>query len=171
MACTQRAGRVRTMVSDDGGRRRRRRISRSRPAAAAHILLYMLACCSWHGCQASFSGSLANSMASGSGRGASHETCYARHHAYHYSGICFAGVWGLPLRSSFTARPRETKRRFKPQETCGGARSKGMVTTTMMGTTRAKRGAAGRPSSRKGVGKKVRRILEPASPAEVGLPT
>ncbi|CAN0379935.1 unnamed protein product, partial [Laminaria digitata] len=36
----------------------------------------------------------------------------------------------------------------------------------MMGTTRAKRGATGRPLSRNGVGKKVRRILDPASPAE-----
>ncbi|CAM9562748.1 unnamed protein product [Scytosiphon promiscuus] len=36
-----------------------------------------------------------------------------------------------------------------------------------MNTTRAKRGAAGRPKPKNGVGKKVRRILEPASPEEV----
>ena len=39
--------------------------------------------------------------------------------------------------------------------------------TIVQATTRGKRGASGRPLKRKGVGKKVRRILEPASPAEV----
>eukprot|EP00752_Nemacystus_decipiens_P008520 g7609.t1 len=36
----------------------------------------------------------------------------------------------------------------------------------LMGTTRSKRGVASRPRSKNGVGKKVRRILEPASPEE-----
>lgn len=42
----------------------------------------------------------------------------------------------------------------------------------MMGTTRAKRTSGrGRPTKTHGVAKKVRRILEPASQAEVGVPS
>lgn len=39
----------------------------------------------------------------------------------------------------------------------------------MLASTKAKRLTPGRPSQRKGVGKKARRILEPASPEEVSV--
>lgn len=49
----------------------------------------------------------------------------------------------------------------------GGRRRSSSSRSMVMSTTRSKRGISGKPRSKNGVGKKVRRILEPASREEV----
>ncbi|CAN0591644.1 unnamed protein product, partial [Laminaria digitata] len=83
---------------------------------------------------------------------------------------CFvAGVRAIPTHRIFNARTCGENRLVQARERHRVAIDRWSVrdgVVTMMGTTRANRGATGRPASRNGVGKKVRRILDPASPAE-----
>lgn len=143
------------------------------------MFLLALACCCWRECRA-----LLSRTASGASYGrfvveSTSNTLAATGLARippppcQTSEVCFVtGGGGISThRRGFTStNALDVNWRVKTQgghrvvsDTCCERRGGGIL----MGTTRAKRGATGRPASRNGVGKKVRRILDPASPAEV----
>lgn len=148
------------------------------PAGAARVFLLALACCCWLECRASLSkttGGSRDRFAVESTTSTSVSTGPARSPPCQTSGVCFvAGVRGIPNHRRFNARACGENRLVQARERLRVTIDRWSVrdgVVTMMGTTRAKRGATGRPASRNGVGKKVRRILDPASPAEVRRPS
>ena len=147
---------------------------RPTPAVFSLVLLLALVCCCWRECRASLSRTTGGSrgrFAVESTTSASVSTGPARSPPCQTSGMCFTTrVSGVSTHIIFSTNARGANRLVQARErhrvTIDTSSVRGGV-VTMMGTTRAKRGATGKPASRNGVGKKVRRILDPASPAEV----
>lgn len=143
-------------------------MARPRPERSVRFILSLLACCCCaHGrCQASSSGPAhVTAVAQGTLTRQQH-----RQHAPHQqqalgrsssSGTCFI-PGGLSSPRAGAGRIRRSGGRSD-----GGHRRSNSGRSMVMNTTRTKRGVAGRPKSKNGVGKKVRRILEPASREEV----
>lgn len=130
--------------------------------AVAHAFAVCIVASCSHGCRSSTTAAVVGWSASFTA--ASSSVVYTPHTRYHSSALCFVGGGGSSVRSrSSTLVAGGMERRLTLQEESCSSSSKAV----MMGPARGKRGATGRPASRNGVGKKVRRILEPASPAEV----
>ena len=149
---------------------------RPTPDGASLVFILALVCCCWLECRASLSkmtggGGGSFAVESATSTTTTVATACARSPRCQTSGVCFAtGVGGPSTHRRFSTNARganclvEARERHRVTIDTSSVR-RGVV--TMMGSTRAKRGATGGPASRNGVGKKVRRILDPASPAEV----
>lgn len=130
--------------------------------AVAHAFAVCIVASCSRGCRASTTAAVVGRSASFTA--ASSFEVFTSHTRYHSSALGFVGGGGSSVRrSSSTLFAGGMERRLTLQEESCSSSSKAV----MMGPARGKRGATGRPASRNGVGKKVRRILEPASPAEV----
>lgn len=147
---------------------------RAPPAGASLVFVLALVCCCWLECRASLSRTIGGSrgrFAVESTTSTSVATAPDRSQPCQTSGVCFVtGVRGVSTHRSFSTNARDANGLAQARERHRVAINTSSVrggVVTMMGTTRAKRGATGRPASRNGIGKKVRRILDPASPAEV----
>lgn len=127
------------------------------PATTVALSLLLLTCC---GCQSSPSSATALRPP---------PSCRENGRMCFYNGPRF-----LPSRHPDVGGSRGVKRRLdgfmEDLVDTGGPTRGSSRRTVMMGSTRVKRGASragGKPGKPRGVGKKVRRLLEPASEAEV----
>lgn len=138
---------------------------RPRPTRSVRLLLSLLACCCrcLRGeCQASFSSSSAPVV----------EGTSTRQHQQHQRSRSSASTvgfiaGGLPVRERRTSWLSRSGGYYDSRSRSSSGSSRSSAKRMMMNTTRAKRGAVGKGKKQNGVGKKVRRILEPASREEV----
>lgn len=142
-------------------------MTRPRPARSVRLVFSLLACCCC--ClRGEHQGSFSSSSRTAAVEGTS--TRQHQQHQQHQRVGPHAGTMGfiargLPVQGIKNVRlGQEGGGCDGPGSSC---RSKSSTKRMMMNTTRAKRGAAGKGRKQNGVGKKVRRILEPASREEV----
>lgn len=151
------------MVPGTNGLRRRQRKTSCSPMVAAiavaHALVVCVVASCSRGCHAATTAAAVSWSAGADFTAAKASLVCTTHTRLRPFALCFAGGGGSLMRSSSSALFAGGMER-RPGSSSSSK-------TVMMGAAKGKRGATGRPASRNGVGKKVRRILEPASPAEV----
>lgn len=149
-------------------------MARPRPDGSVRFLLSLLACycCCVRGRrQASFGGPAAVAVEGSAAASTTRQHRQQPPPPPHQQQGLRRGSAGMCFIPNGLAARTSTSRIRRSDGGGGGSghrRRSNSSRSMLMNTTRSKRGVAGRPKAKNGVGKKVRRILEPASREEVG---